>query len=217
MKTHLTLNNIMDLEQRTRANLINSISGFKSLCLIGTTNNENKTNLAIFNSIMHIGASPPLIGFIVRPNSVDRHTLSNILETENYTINHVNKNIYKQAHQTSARYAKNISEFDETNLTADFKDNFSAPFVKQSNIQIAVKFKQRLDVTLNNTILIIGEIQHVYYPNNCLCTDGFLDIEKADTITCIGLDSYHTTNRLARLNYAKPNVPTTQLDLQYGE
>ena len=33
--------------------------------------------------------------------------------------------------------------------------------------------------------------------------DGFIDLEKAETITCIGLDSYHTTRKIARLSYAK--------------
>jgi hypothetical protein len=37
-----------------------------------------------------------------------------------------------------------------------------------------------------------------------LYEDGYLDIEKAGTISCTGLDSYHITQRLQRLNYAKP-------------
>ena len=89
IKTCLHFDDLMNMEQRKRANLINSIGGFKSVCLIGTTNNENQNNLAIFNSIVHIGANPPLIGFFVRPDSVERHTLANILNTEYYTINHI--------------------------------------------------------------------------------------------------------------------------------
>jgi hypothetical protein len=38
-----------------------------------------------------------------------------------------------------------------------------------------------------------------------LCPDGFVDIEKAGSIAGAGLDSYHTTKRLERLSYAKPN------------
>ena len=71
---------LMNLDQSIRINLINSLVGFRSVCLIGTINQKNISNLAIFNSIVHIGASPPLIGFVVRPDCVDRHTLSNILE-----------------------------------------------------------------------------------------------------------------------------------------
>ena len=208
---------LMGLEQRYRAAFVNSLSGFKSLALIGTANSSKQTNLAIFNSLFHIGANPPYIGFISRPDSVDRHTLSNIMETGYYTINHVNEEIYKQAHQTSARYAREISEFNATHLTPDYKLGFKAPFVKESHIQMGVQFKERINITTNNTVLVIGQINQVYFPNDCLCTDGFLDIEKAKTITCSGLDSYHKTERLARLSYAKADRDVSLAKLGYIE
>ena len=95
-----------DLEQmetRYRASFVNSLGGFKSVVLIGTKNNEGQENLAIFNSLIHIGANPALCAFIVRPDVSPRHTLENIIETGFYTINHLNSDIYKFAHQTSAR------------------------------------------------------------------------------------------------------------------
>jgi flavin reductase (DIM6/NTAB) family NADH-FMN oxidoreductase RutF len=204
MQTQITYPELMAMEQRKRAHLINSVGGFKSVCLIGTVDNSGNTNLAIFSSIVHIGANPPLICFIMRPDSVERHTLSNIEATAVYTINHINENIYRQAHQTSARYPKDISEFDAAGLTKEYKNNFKAPFVKESMIQLAVEFKERIDLTINNTIMIIGAITQLYFPGDCLSEDGYLDIEKAGTISCSGLDSYHSTNRLQRLAYAKP-------------
>lgn len=217
MQTYLYKSDLSQLDQRFRANLINSIGGFKSLCLIGTVDSNGLTNLAVFNSIIHIGANPPLIGFIVRPDSVDRHTLANILETKDYTINHVNEGIYKQAHQTSARYGKGTSEFTATGLGIDWKAECNAPFVTESKVQLGVQFKQRIDITLNKTILVIGEITQLYFPKTCLCEDGFLDIEKAESITCSGLDSYHTTQRIERLNYAKPDKLTSLATLNYIE
>lgn len=208
---------LMGLEQRYRAAFVNSLSGFKSVALIGTANSAKQTNLAIFNSLIHIGANPPYIGFISRPDSVDRHTLSNIMETGYYTINHINEDIFKQAHQTSARYPKDISEFDATHLTPDYKLGFKAPFVKESHIQLGVQFKERINITTNNTVLVIGQINQVYFPNDCLCNDGFLDIEKAKTITCSGLDSYHKTERLARLTYAKTDREVNTAKLGYIE
>jgi flavin reductase (DIM6/NTAB) family NADH-FMN oxidoreductase RutF len=209
MQIQITYTQLMEMEQRKRAHLINSVGGFKSVCLIGTTDNSGNTNLAIFSSIVHIGANPPLICFIMRPDSVERHTLSNILETGCYTINHINENMYKQAHQTSARYPKNISEFDATGLEIEYQNGFKAPFVKESIVQLAVEFKERIDLTINNTILVIGEINQLYFPGDCLGEDGYLDIEKAGTISCTGLDSYHTTQRLERLSYAKPDAAIT--------
>ena len=204
MKSTLTLEQLMEMEQRQRAHLINSIGGFKSVALIGSIDLQGQTNVAIFSSIVHIGSNPPLLSFIMRPDSVERHTLANILDTGFYTINHINAQIYEQAHQTSARYPKSMSEFDATGLTPQFKNDFVAPFVEESQIQLAMEFKERLDITINQTIMIIGEVKAIHFPTDCLAPDGFMNIEKAGTITVAGLDSYHTTQPLQRLPYAKP-------------
>jgi flavin reductase (DIM6/NTAB) family NADH-FMN oxidoreductase RutF len=204
MKSTLTLEQLMEMEQRQRAHLINSIGGFKSVALIGSIDLQGQTNVAIFSSIVHIGSNPPLLSFIMRPDSVERHTLANILDTGFYTINHINAQIYEQAHQTSARYPKSMSEFDATGLTPQFKNEFVAPFVEESQIQLAMEFKERLDISINQTIMIIGEVKAIHFPSDCLAPDGFMNIEKAGTITVAGLDSYHTTQPLQRLPYAKP-------------
>jgi flavin reductase (DIM6/NTAB) family NADH-FMN oxidoreductase RutF len=211
MKQQYSLNDILNFEQRYRTSFINSLGGFKSLALIGSVDMDKKTNLAVFNSFFHLGASPPLFGFTIRPDSVDRHTLNNILVTHEFTVNHVLENFYKQAHQTSARYPENVSEFDATQLTAEYRDGFKAPFVKESSIQIGAEFLRKIDVIENGTILIIAKIRSVAIPQNCIAKDGFIDIEKAGTITCQGLDSYHTTTRIARLSYAKPDITTQEI------
>ena len=204
MNTTLSNAQIMDMEQRKRAQLINSISGFRSVALIGTIDTQGQTNLAIFSSIVHLGSNPPLLGFIMRPDSVERHTLSNIMDTGFYTINHIHQKMYEQAHQTSARYPKTMSEFDATQLTPLFQEGFVAPFVKESHIQIGMEFKERIEISINQTSMVIGEIKWIHFPDHCLSEDGFLDIEKAGSITSTGQDSYHTTQLLQRLEYAKP-------------
>ncbi len=204
MLNHLDNYQITNLEERKRIALINSLSGFKSLNLIGTVNKNGQTNLAIFNSVVHIGANPPLMGFISRPDSVEKHTIENIRETAFYTINHVNKNIFEKAHQTSARYKRDESEFDVIGLTPDYKNNFLPPFVMESNIQIGLHLQEIITVKSNNTLLVIGEIKHLFFPNEIWKESGVLDIEKAGTIAGSGLDGYHTTQFIKTMEYAKP-------------
>lgn len=211
MKINFNSEDIMSLEKNKRVHLINSLGGFKSVSLVGTSDIEGNNNLAIFSSIFHIGANPPLIGLIFRPTPPERNTYNNIIETGFYTLNHVNESIYKQAHQTSARYDQGISEFEKTGLNPEFKDDFSAPYVTESAIQLGIEFKEKIDISINNTTLIIGEIIQIYIPEDSLNEDGFVDIEKANSITCSGLDSYHKTVQLDRLSYAKPNLDITSL------
>jgi flavin reductase (DIM6/NTAB) family NADH-FMN oxidoreductase RutF len=211
MKSHINRIDIERMEQRYRAALINSVTGFKSVSLIGTENNQQQSNLAIFSSVVHLGAHPPLIGLIVRPDSAERHTLSNIEDTGFYTINHIHSQFYKSAHQSSARYEKSQSEFDECGLTRDYKDGFSAPYVMESHLQMGIQFRQRINIEINTTILIIGEIQHLYLDPAVISKEGFVDLEQLGSLTCSGLDSYHLTQRLSRLSYAKPGVALQEL------
>jgi flavin reductase (DIM6/NTAB) family NADH-FMN oxidoreductase RutF len=199
----ITKQNILEFDKLYRAAFVNSLAGFKSANLIGTISSEGKTNLAIFGSVIHVGANPPLMGFLMRPVSVERQTYTNIKETNHFTINHVNKEIFKQAHQTSARYDKDVSEFDECDLTSEYSEIIKPPDVKESNIRIGLVFVEEQEIKFNGTILIVGEILEVNLPNDTLLADGFVDIEKADTIAISGLDGYHETKRIARLSYAK--------------
>jgi len=194
---------INDMEQRYRAAFINSLGGFKSLILVGTADSNGASNLSVLNSLFHIGANPPLCGIIFRPDVADRHTLQNILDTGWYTINHVTESMYEAAHQTSARYPKEVSEFDAVGFTQKWHQEYKVPFVGESKVKWLMQFREKHDLTINGTHLVIGEIIDVEIPDGVLQDDGFVDLESAGTITCSGLDSYHKTEKLSRLSYAK--------------
>jgi len=51
----------------------------------------------------------------------------------------------------------------------------------------------------------------VILPDDIVGEDGFVDIEKAETVAISGLDSYHETKRIARLSYAKPGIEPKEL------
>ena len=211
---HFDQQQLAAMENRERVKFINSLSGFKSANLIGTSNRRNEDNLAIISSVVHLGANPPLIGFIMRPHSVDRHTLENIEETGVYTVNHVHRGNVKQAHQTSARYDRDQSEFAETGLTPAHYDGFHAPYVEESRLSMGVKLVEVASITHNGTEFVIGEIQWVRTDEKAIHSDGFIDIEALETVAVSGLDRYHATQSLCRLSYAKPDKPVTELDLK---
>lgn len=200
------------LPQRYRANLINGLSGFKSAVLIATRSSQGNPNLAIISSVFHVGANPPLVGFLMRPHTVVRDTLQNLKDTNECTINHVHRDFFVEAHHTSARFDPDISEFEACGLSEQQTDGSKAPYVKDSVIKYALRIQsiQRLEV--NNTELVIGEITELCCPDELIGEDGFVDIETAGTVAVSGLDAYHSTTRLARLSYAKPDVFPSKID-----
>ncbi len=197
-------------ESRYRATFINSLAGIKQAFLIGTKSKDGLSNLAIFNSLIHIGANPPLWGFICRPDVVKRDTLNNILETGYYTINYVEATDFFKAHQTSAKYSKDISEFDACGFSEVYRGIVDVPFVKEAHIKVLMKLEQKIDITINNTILIIGSIEQIEIDESIVSTDGFVALDKANTLACAGLDAYYATYLIDRLGYATPDICTVK-------
>ncbi len=209
--SHFTLKELLELPSRNRANLMNSCTGYKSCNLLATKSKNGVTNVAIFNSIIHIGSNPPMLGFILRPTTVPRGTYKNSKESGFFTVNQVHKNMIADAHHTAAKYPENISEFDKTNLEPIYLDNFDAPYVKDSPVQIGCRYVNEYLIKENDTILVIGAIEHVYLKKEIVHQDGWVQLDKAETVSCIGLDGYALPSLLDRFQYAKPDEETQSL------
>jgi flavin reductase (DIM6/NTAB) family NADH-FMN oxidoreductase RutF len=153
-----------------------------------------------------MGSDPALLGFFLRPNTVPRNTYENIINTGLYTINHIHESIIQDAHHTSAKYDTNISEFDVTKLKSEIKNNFYAPFVKDSPVQIAMKFVEKYNIKANNTVLVVGEIQELYFKESLLEKDGFINLSEAKVASINGLDGYSIPVLKKRLGYQRPKI-----------
>lgn len=201
---HLLKPAIELLDKRYRTTFINSLAGFRQAVLVGTRSAGGQENLAIFNSLIHIGAHPALFGLISRPDSVQRDTLQNIQETGAYTLNYVRAEHYQAAHQTSARYAKEVSEFEQVGFTPMYIDGCPAPFVEGAVVQIAMQLEETMPIPINGTTLIIGSITRVILPDALVEADGYINLSAANVLISQGLDAYATANMIGRLPYAKP-------------
>jgi flavin reductase (DIM6/NTAB) family NADH-FMN oxidoreductase RutF len=204
-------NDILQMDQRYRATLINSLAGFRQAVLVGTRSVNGCSNLAIFNSLIHLGASPALYGLISRPDTVRKDTLQNILDTKEYTLNYVQKFDFKKAHQTSAKYEACVSEFEKVGFTEAYLSDFLAPFVEEAVVKIGMKFEDQIDIQINGTILIVGSLQSIQLNQNILGNDGFVALGKENILVSCGLDGYYSTEFLGRLNYAKPDNWSVEL------
>ncbi|MDP5082497.1 MAG: flavin reductase family protein [Winogradskyella sp.] len=199
-----SLADIDQMHHLYRINLINSCSGYKSANLIGTKSEDGTSNVAVFSSVTHLGSHPGLMGFFLRPTTVMRNTYHNLKTTGVYTINHIFEAILEDAHHTSAKYDESISEFDVTSLEEDYKDNFFAPFVKDSPIQLAMRYVEEYPIKANNTILVVGKIEKLYVPDTLLEKDGFINLAKGKVATINGLDGYAIPTLKMRQDYQRP-------------
>lgn len=201
---HFSSQELKELERIKRLNLINSLSGIKPANLIGSISNDGVSNLAIFSSVFHLGSNPPLLGFILRPKGeIPRNTHSNILENGSYTINNVLDENYVNAHYTSAKFEADQSEFEECGFKEEFLNGFKAPFVKNSTLKMSLQFVEEIEIPINGTSMIIGEIKDVYVEEKGLSDSGHLNLEALEAIGISGLNTYYNLKSKETLPYAR--------------
>lgn len=191
------------LERIKRLNIINSIAGIRPANLIGTTSKSN-SNLAIFSSVMHLGSSPALMGFILRPEGeVKRNTYENIKENGVFTINHVPHDKIENSHATSAKYPETESEYKNCDFKEQWLDGFNAPFVEESALKIGLSFVQSINIEINKTSLIIGQVEHLFVDDNKISEEGYIDLETINSIGVSGLNNYYQLKKVDTFPYAR--------------
>lgn len=200
---HFSHSDIEQMDRRYRANLINCLTGYKPALLIGTFSENGVANLGLFSSVCHVGANPPLIGFIQRPVGEFSHTYKNIIRDKFFTINHVHESFVEKAHLTSAKYDVETSEFSACGLTKEELEDFRAPFVKESKIKLGMKFVQEIPIELNKTIFMIAEIKNIFLPKKVILQDGNLDLPIVNDVCSTGLYTYNKVSPMAKYQYAK--------------
>jgi flavin reductase (DIM6/NTAB) family NADH-FMN oxidoreductase RutF len=210
------LPDIAKLEKNFRRNLINSITGFKPLHLLATQNKEGQSNLALFSSAVHVGADPPLIGLVFRPLTVPRHSYENIRATGYYSLNHVPVNIIRQAHQCSAPYPAEVSEFTAVGLNEEPSSVHPILYVKESPVKIGLQWVEEHAIQANGTLFMVGKIVEMILPDEVLGGDGYVDLQALNLTTVCGLDGYHSTQKEVRLQYAKTDRESAVIPWNYG-
>jgi len=204
---------IRGFDKSFRTKFINGITGYKSANLIGTKSESGIENLAIFSSVVHIGSHPPFLGFVTRPITVTRNTYDNIKSTGFFTVNAVPTGIAGKAHSTSAKYHRDISEFDKCEISSHYSENFYAPFTADSPIGIGCEFVEEIEIASNETRMMIGRIKLVITRDLTLSEDGYPRLSDANIATISSLDAYHEVKRPKRFAYAKPDKPISEIKL----
>ena len=119
-------------------------------------------------------------------------------------MNTITKDQIDDAHHTSAKYPKEVSEFDKTNFQVEKKNSWGAPFVKGAPIQMGCQYQNEYHIKENNTLLIVSSIEHIYISKPLILNDGYVQLDKGNIISINGLDGYALPKLLKRMSYARP-------------
>ncbi|MCC5930803.1 MAG: flavin reductase [Cyclobacteriaceae bacterium] len=195
---------ISNWDRYYRANFISCLSGYKPAMIVGSIKENGLPNAGIFQNIVHIGAQPPLIGFINRPRAASPHTIANIERSGLYTMNSVHRKFIENAHKSSAKFDLEVDEFEAIGLKPKFREAFSVPFVSESQIQMLLRLEEVIPIQKNGTFLVIGEVQAVWLDDVQIEEDGFIQLSDNQIVGSVGLDGYYSAQLEKRYPYARP-------------
>lgn len=201
----LSKETLRDADRIWRLNLVNSLSGIKPANLIGTKSESGQCNLAVFSSVVHLGSNPAQLGFVLRPQGdVPRHTFENIENTGVYTINHIPESLIQRAHYTSAKFEREISEFEHLGIEEEYIEDFRAPFVKESSVKMGMRFSTAIPLP-NGCSFVIGDIEIIHVADALVEDNGQIRLDKHQIVGISGLNSYYKLSHMDTFPYARVN------------
>ena len=195
---------------------VNSVSGFKSATLVGSADPEGVHNLSVVSSVVHLGSSPAQMGMVLRPPGDDAHTYKNLTATGQCTFNHIGVAWVGQAHQCSARYPAEVSEFEAVGLTPCGVDgDVESPGSVRARVRMGLTLAEDM-VLPNRCHFMVLDVQWVEVDARAVAEDGYVDLGRAGTTAISGLDGYHDTTHLGRFSYAKVGKEVDCVDRRDG-
>ncbi len=188
---------LLQANKSWRINFINSIVGYKNLNILITPSPQGVYNAAIFNSGIHIGSSPPYIGFLLRPTKVPRHTYENVLRYPYATMNVVSEAFYQKAHLTHHHIPAEQSELEYADLETEWLDDVPIPVLRDSPIRAYLRFSEEHFLQVNQTRLLIFAILWVDIRGE-VAPDGFIALDGLGVVAGSGCDAYYRAEFLGR-------------------
>ncbi len=183
----------------------------RPIAFASTIDKNGNVNLSPFSFFNAFGSNPPILIFSparrVRDNS-EKHTLENVREVPEVTINIVNYAIVEQMSLASTEYEKGVDEFIKSGLTPTKSTLVKPPFVAESPVAFECKVNQVIETGKEGGAgnLIICEIVMAHIKEEILDEQGKIDTKKIDLVGRMGGDWYVRANHEALFEIEKPNI-----------
>ncbi len=180
----------------------------RPIALVGTISGAGHINLAPFSFYNALSANPPIVAFSPAFRGSDgspKHTLLNILETGEFTINAVTSSMVEQVSLTSADYPAGVDEFVKAGLTKRTSEVIQPPGVAESPFIMECKLYDHQDFGggPGSGNLVLGEVLR-FHVSQSVYIDGRLDPFKLDLIGRMGGAWYCRASGPALVEIAKP-------------
>lgn len=204
----LTLN-IKDLSPQQIQMFLQYAVAPRPIAFVSTIDADGNVNLSPFSFFNLFSSNPPILIFSparrVRDNTT-KHTLDNVLQVKECTINIVNYAMVQQTSLSSTDYPKGVNEFVKAGFTELKSDLVKPPRVKESPVQFEciVRDVIALADTPGAGNLVLAEVVAMHISEDVLAEDGKIDQIKMDHVARLGGDWYSRVLPESLFKVAKP-------------
>src|SRR4051812_2395065 len=137
----LTLH-LKDLKTLDIQNYLQHAIAPRPICFASTIGKNGNVNLSPFSFFNLFSSNPPIVIFSparrLRNNTI-KHTLENIMEVPEVSINIVTYDMVQQVSLSSCEYPKGTDEFIKSGFTKEPSQLIKPPRVKESPVQFECK------------------------------------------------------------------------------
>jgi flavin reductase (DIM6/NTAB) family NADH-FMN oxidoreductase RutF len=182
----------------------------RPIAFVSSIDKEGRVNLSPFSFFNMFSMNPPILVFSpsrrVRNNTV-KHTLENVQEVPEVTINSVNYKMVQQTSLASCEFPKGVNEFIKAGFTEVTSSKVKPPRVGESFVSFECKVNQVIPLGTEGGAgnLVVCEVLLMHINDSVLDEQGRIDPNKMDAVARMGNDYYCRAQGDAVFTVPKPN------------
>lgn len=183
----------------------------RPIAFVSSMDKDGNVNLSPFSFFNLFSINPPILIFSpsrrVRDNTT-KHTLQNVEEVPEVTINIVGYDMVEQASLASCEFPKGVSEFLKAGFTEVPSTKVKPPRVGESKASFECKVNQIIPLGEEGGAgnLVICEILLAHIDDSVFDEDGKINPWKVDAVARMGNDYYSRAAGTNIFEVPKPNV-----------
>ena len=161
----------------------------------------NAAPFSFFNAISHI---PPMVCISISPiyrTKSKKDTLQNILDTGEFVVNIVNRQLAAAQDFCSNEYPPEFDELTASGLTAAPSSMVKAPRIHESPANFECKLYTATPLPDSPYTLVIGKVVNMHVRGDLLLPDGRISSPKLDAIGRMAGSLYTRTTELFSLDH----------------
>ena len=203
--------NLKDIKPAEIQNYLQHAIAPRPICFASTIDKAGVINLSPFSFFNLFSSNPPVVVFSparrVRDNTT-KHTLQNILEVPEVTINIVDYDMVQQTSLASCEFGKEVNEFEKAGFTMQAATIIKPPMVKESKVKLECRVLEVKPLGSGGGAgnLIIAEVMVMHIDESILDANNMIDQRKLHHVARLGGDWYCKVDESNLFKVSKPNT-----------